>query len=75
VASLEQLLLLYLYSNQPKHLGDFAAIVQSGLANISKVSKVLALMHPEMLADFKARVEQARNPPKPPKRPKARPRR
>lgn len=75
VASLEQLLLLYLYSNQPKHLGDFAAIVQSGLANISKASKVLALMHPEMLADFKARVEQARNPPKPPKRPKARPRR
>jgi hypothetical protein len=75
VASLEQLLLLYLYSNQPKHLGDFAAIVQSGLADVAKANRALAIMHPEMLADFRARVEQARNPPKPPKRPKSRPRR
>src|SRR5688572_16503498 len=36
VATLEHLLLLYLYSNQPKHLGDFAAIVQSRLADLAR---------------------------------------
>jgi hypothetical protein len=42
VATLEQLLLLYLYSNQPKHLGDFAAIVQSGRADVAAAERKLA---------------------------------
>ena len=69
VATLEHLLLMYLYSNQPKHLGDFAAIVQSGRADLVQVERTLDLMHPEMLADWKQRVTQAKSPPPPPPRP------
>jgi hypothetical protein len=38
VATLEHLLLMYLYSNQPKHLGDFASIVVSGRADPRRLS-------------------------------------
>jgi len=75
VATLESLLLLYLYSNQPKHLGDFAAIVQSRRADLARAERTLALMHEEMLARWRSRVEQARSPGPPPARPPPRPRR
>jgi hypothetical protein len=75
VATLEHLLLLYLYSNQPKHLGDFAAIVQSRLADLARAERALALMHEEMLGAWRARVEQARTPAPAPARPPPRPRR
>jgi hypothetical protein len=68
VATLEHLLLLYLYSNQPKHLGDFARIVQSGRANLGVVEHTLQFMHPEMLGPLRRRIRQARAPrPAPPK--------
>jgi hypothetical protein len=69
VATLEHLLLLYLYSNQPKHVGDFAAIVQSQGVDLTRAERALADMHPEMLADYRARVEAARSPSPPPPRP------
>jgi hypothetical protein len=75
VATLEHLLLLYLYSNQPKHLGDFAAIVQSGRADLPRAIRTLRIMHPEMLGDFKRRVDAALSPPPAPARPKPRRRR
>ncbi|GMV79222.1 MAG: hypothetical protein AMXMBFR7_04060 [Planctomycetota bacterium] len=34
VATLEHLQLLYLYSTQPRHWGDFASVVQSGRAEL-----------------------------------------
>lgn len=74
VASLEHLLLLYLYSNQPKHLGDFAAIVQSGRADLAKAERLLAEMHAEMLPDWRARVKEAQSPAAPPRRPPPKPR-
>jgi hypothetical protein len=74
VATLEDLLLLYLYSNQPKHLGDFAAIVQSNLADLMAAERTLAIMHPEMLSTWSERVRQAKSPPPPPPRPPPRPR-
>lgn len=75
VATLENLLLLYLYSNQPKHLGDFAAIVQSGRADLARAERTLALMHEEMLGEWRARVKQALAPAPSPARPPPRPRR
>ena len=69
VATLEHLLLLYLYSNQPKHLGDFATIVQSKLVDLTRAERLLAVMHPEMLGDYARRVDAARSPPPPPPRP------
>jgi len=75
VATLEDLLLLYLYSNQPKHIGDFAAIVQSGLADLGRAEKALAEMHAEMLPDWQQRVREAKQPPPAPQRPPRRPRR
>ena len=74
VARLEELLLLYLYSNQPKHLGDFAAIVQSHRVDLAAAERTLAAMHPEMLATWSERVRQAKSPPPPPPRPPRRPR-
>jgi len=71
VATLEQLLLLYLYSNQPKHLGDFARIVQSGRADLGAVERTLHVMHPEMMRTLRRRISQARSPrPSPPKPPR-----
>jgi hypothetical protein len=72
VATPEHLLLLYLYSNQPKHLGDFARIVQSGLADIGHVERMLRDMHPEMVRTFRRRIATVRwprpSPSKPPPR-------
>ena len=68
VATLEHLLLLYLYSNQPKHLGDFAAIVTSGRADLGAAERTLADIHPEMLDEWRRRVQQAEHPlPAPPR--------
>jgi len=75
VATLESLLLMYLYSNQPKHRGDFAAIVQSGRADLAGAERQLAVMHPEMLRAWKERVDEARSPAPAPRRPPPRPRR
>lgn len=69
VATLEQLLLLYLYSNQPKHLGDFARIVTDTRVDIGAVERYLADVHPEMLREFSERVQQARAPKPAPARP------
>jgi hypothetical protein len=71
IATLEHLLLLYLYSNQPKHLGDFASIVQSQRADLSRAERALSAMHPEMLPEWKRRVDQAKNPPPSPQKPRA----
>lgn len=69
VARREHLLLTYLYSNQPRHLGDFAAIVQQGKVSRAKARALLAELHPEMLPVFDQRWEAAANPPPPPRRP------
>ncbi len=75
VAELEHLLLLYLYSNQPKHLGDFAAVVTSGKADLPRAERALAIMHPEMLPEWKRRVTEAQSPRPAPKKPPPRRRR
>lgn len=72
VASLEHLLLMYLYSNQPKHLGDFARIVVESPVDLIEVERYLADVHPEMLSVLKERVSLAKNPPPAPARPKRR---
>jgi hypothetical protein len=72
VATLEHLLLMYLYSNQPKHLGDFARIVTEAPVDLRAVERYLADVHPEMLPVLKERVGLARNPPPPHVRPKRR---
>ena len=72
VATLEHLLLLYLYSNQPKHLGDFAAIVTSRRADLGLAERTLAEIHPEMLEEWRSRVAQAQEPPPAPPRPEPR---
>lgn len=73
VASLEQLLLLYLYSNQPKHLGDFARIVTETRVDLGAAERLLGEIHPEMLPDLRERVAQARAPkPAPPRPPRRR---
>lgn len=69
VATLEHLLLMYLYSNQPRHLGDFASIVTQGHARLADVRSYLTDVHPEMLPEFDARVDRALHPPPPPARP------
>jgi len=69
VAELEHLLLLYLYSNQPKHLGDFATIARSGKADLARVERLVRETHPEMLPDLAERLRQARHPEPAPKRP------
>jgi hypothetical protein len=75
VATLEPLLLLYLYSNQPRHLGDFAQIVQSGRADLRKAEETLELIHPEMVSTLRRRIARARSPrPSPAKPARKRPR-
>jgi hypothetical protein len=69
VATLEHLVLMYLYSNQPRHLGDLARIVTETQVDLSAVERYLAEVHPEMLAVLRDRVRAARNPPPEPKRP------
>jgi hypothetical protein len=69
VATLEHLVLMYLYSNQPRHTGDLTRIVTESAVDLASVERYLADVHPEMLATLRARVEAARNPPAPPPRP------
>lgn len=72
VATLEHLVLMYLYSNQPRHFGDFARIVTETNVDLGKVSRFLQEIHPEMLPVLHERVRSARQPPPPPPRPKPR---
>jgi hypothetical protein len=74
VASLEHLVLMYLYSNQPRHLGDLARVVVETTVDLSLVERYLADVHPEMLGVLKERVHAARHPAPAPKRPPRRPR-
>jgi hypothetical protein len=69
VATLEHLVLMYLYSNQPRHLGDLARIVTDTNVDLASVERYLADVHPEMLGVLYARVEAARHPAPPPPRP------
>lgn len=69
VATLEHLVLMYLYSNQPRHVGDLARIVVETTADLAAVERYLADVHPEMLSVLRSRVEAARNPPPAPQRP------
>jgi hypothetical protein len=72
VATLEHLLLMYLYSNEPRHLGDFARIVTGTAADLDTVVRFLKEVHPEMLPVFRERVRNAKQPPPAPPRPKPR---
>ena len=69
VASLEHLVLMYLYSNQPRHLGDFARIVTETKVDLAAVERYLSDVHPEMLPALRERVGTARHPAPPPPRP------
>jgi hypothetical protein len=75
VAALEHLLLLYLYSNQPKHLGDFASIVTSKKADLARTQRLLEIIHPEMLPVLRRRIRAAVTPRPAPPKPKRPPRR
>ncbi len=72
VATLEHLLLMYLYSNQPKHLGDSALVITQSAVDLRVVEQYLADVHPEMLDVLRQRVQIAKQPPPPPPRPKRR---
>jgi hypothetical protein len=73
VATLEHLVLMYLYSNQPRHLGDLARIVVETPVDLALVERYLADVHPEMLPVLKGRVHEARHPaPAPPRPPRRR---
>lgn len=72
VATLEHLVLMYLYSNQPRHLGDLARIVTETKVDLGAVERYLADVHPEMLPVLGQRVEAARRPAPSPPRPKRR---
>ncbi|MBI3178079.1 MAG: hypothetical protein HYZ27_00360 [Deltaproteobacteria bacterium] len=72
VATLEHLVLMYLYSNQVRHWGDLARIVTETSVDLAAVQRYLADVHPEMLSVLAERVHAARNPPPPPPRPKRR---
>jgi hypothetical protein len=69
VATLEHLVLMYLYSNQLRHQGDLARIVTDTKVDLGRVERYLADVHPEMLSVLRERVHAARNPPPPPPRP------
>lgn len=72
VATLEQLVLMYLYSNQVRHQGDLARIVTETDVDLSAIEGYLAEVHPQMLPLLAERVAAARHPPAPPPRPPAR---
>jgi hypothetical protein len=72
VATLEHLVLMYLYSNQPRHMGDLARIVTETTVDLAAVERFLAEVHPEMLAVLRERVRAARHPAPPPPRPRRR---
>ncbi len=69
VASLEHLALMYLYSNQPRHLGDLARIVTETDIDLAAVERYLTDVHPEMLPVLHERVRLARQPAPSPARP------
>jgi hypothetical protein len=69
VATLEHLVLMYLYSNQPRHLGDLARIVTETNVDLVAVERYLADVHAEMLPVLHERVQMARHPAPPPPRP------
>jgi hypothetical protein len=69
VATLEHLVLMYLYSNQIRHQGDLARIVTETEVDIPEVERYLADVHPEMLSVLRDRIQAARHPPAPPPRP------
>lgn len=69
VATLEHLALMYLYSNQPRHLGDFARVVTETDVDLQAVERFLLDVHPEMLPVLRERVRLAEAPPPEPKRP------
>lgn len=69
VATLEHLVLMYLYSNQPRHPGDLARIVTETMVDLPAVERYLAEVHPEMLTVLHERVKSARHPAPPPPRP------
>lgn len=69
VATLEHLLLMYLYSNQPKHLGDSALVITQSAVDLRAVEQYLEDVHPEMLSVLRERVHLAKQPPPPPPRP------
>ena len=72
VATLEHLLMMYLYSSQPRHLGDLARVVTETNVDLEAVERNLADIHPKMLPVLRRRVGEARHPPPPPPRPKRR---
>jgi hypothetical protein len=72
VATLEHLALMYLYSNQPRHLSDLARIVTESQVDLGKVRRFLEEVHPEMLPVLDERIRAAKEPPPPPPRPKRR---
>jgi hypothetical protein len=72
VATLEHLVLMYLYSNQPRHLGDLARIVTETNVDLASVERYLSEVHPEMIGVLLERVQAARHPAPPPPRPKRR---
>lgn len=69
VARPEHLLISYLYSNQPRHLGDFASVAQSGQVTLAQLRGILSDTHPEMLPVLQERWDQAISPPPAPPRP------
>ena len=69
VATLEHLALMYLYSNQPKHLGDFARIVTESAVDLRAVEEYLGAVHPDMLSVLADRVRLAKQPAPAPPRP------
>ena len=75
VATLEHLVLMYLYSNQIRHQGDLARIVTDTDVDLAAVETYLADVHPEMLPVLRERVHEARHRPAPPARPTRRKRR
>ena len=64
--------LMYLYSNQPRHLGDLARIVTETGVDLAAVEGYLSEVHPEMLSILRERVRMARYPAPRPPRPKRR---
>lgn len=69
VATHEHLVLMYLYSNQPRHKGDLARLLTDSPVDLKRVQRYLADVHPQMLPVLRERIEEARNPPPAPVRP------
>ena len=61
-ATLEHLVLMYLYSNQVRHQGDLARIVVETKVDLGEVERYLADVHAEMLPLLRDRVQAATPP-------------